>query len=121
MTEQIDYVRLLPKLPEEDIVGFAREQGAFHKNYLIYRHSRKYSSFENRMQDCVKVVCSNCGESFYATKRVVDCGRTRRRKKPFSADRKPSVPPASASPKPSTSVRCGPTAAKSWKTNGFPS
>ncbi len=73
MAEQINYERLLPKLPEEDIVGFAREQGAFHKNYLIYRHSRKYSSFENRMQDCVKVVCSNCGESFYATKRVVDC------------------------------------------------
>lgn len=73
MAEQINYERLLPKLPEEDIVGFAREQGAFHKNYLIYRQSRKYSSFENRMQDCVKVVCSNCGESFYATKRVVDC------------------------------------------------
>ena len=40
MAEQINYERLLPKLPEEDIVGFAREQGAFRTNYLIYRHDK---------------------------------------------------------------------------------
>lgn len=70
----INYERLLPKLPEEDIVRFAREQGAFRTNYLIYRHGRKYDA-QDRTKDTVEVVCSNCGENFYAGKVPAGCER----------------------------------------------
>lgn len=70
--EQINYEQLLPAQPAEDVVPFALEQGAFSRNYLIYRSDRVYELLEDRMKDAVKVICSTCGEHFHAEKIKAD-------------------------------------------------
>lgn len=70
--EQIDYAPLLPKTPPVDLVQWALEQGAFQKEYLIYKASRVYEPLEDQMRPAVEVVCTHCGEKFFAEK--VDAG-----------------------------------------------
>lgn len=74
--EMINYEKLLPPQPEEDVVSFAYEDGAFQKNYLIYRSERVYEPLEERMKDAVAVSCSACGQRFHAEKVSAEgCGR----------------------------------------------
>ena len=73
MSEQINYEHLLPKLPEEDIVGFAREQGAFRTNYLIYRHDKVYNPMQFQRVETVRVTCTCCGTTCYMDKHPVNC------------------------------------------------
>ena len=74
--QQINYAELLPAQPEEDVVAFACQKGAFQDNYLIYQSDRVLDPLEGRMKDKVRVVCSACGEHFYADKIKADgCGR----------------------------------------------
>lgn len=70
--EQIDYASILPKTPPVDLVHWALEQEVFQKEYLIYKAGRVYEPLEDRMRPAVEVVCTNCGETFYAEK--VDAG-----------------------------------------------
>lgn len=74
--EQINYEELLPVRPEEDVVAFACQNGAFKNNYLIYKSVLVRDPLEDRMKDAVRVTCSACGEHFYADKIKADgCGR----------------------------------------------
>ena len=66
--EQINYEQLIPAQPEEDVVAFAIDRGAFQGNYLIYKSDRVYDPLEDRVRDMVQVACSACGEQFYAEK-----------------------------------------------------
>ena len=67
--EQINYVPLLPKEPPEDLIGWALgQQDVLNKEYLIYRDGRRYLPLEDRVENCVEVVCSACGNEFTATK-----------------------------------------------------
>ena len=70
--EQIDYEPLLPKTPPVDLVQWALEQEAFEQEYLIYKAGRVYEPLEDRTRPAVEVVCTHCGETFYAEK--VDAG-----------------------------------------------
>ena len=70
--EQIDYAQLLPKTPPVDLVQWALEQDVFKKEYLIYKASRVYEPLEDQMRPAVEVVCTHCGEKFFAEK--VDAG-----------------------------------------------
>ena len=72
--EAINYEELLPEQPAEDVVSFARENGAFDGQYLIYRSERAYEPLEDRTKDTALVICTACGESFYADKiKAVGC------------------------------------------------
>lgn len=66
--EQINYEKLLPARPEEDVAAFACQNGAFPANYLVYRSGYEYEPLEDRMRDAVQVSCSACGKSFFAEK-----------------------------------------------------
>lgn len=67
--EGINYEKLLPGQPAEDVVSFAREKSStFQKNYLIYRSDRVYEPLEDRMEDAVLVICTACGGRFHADK-----------------------------------------------------
>ena len=70
--EQIDYEPLLPKAPPVDLVQWVLEQEFFQEEYLIYKAGRVYEPLEDRMRPAVEVVCTNCGNSFFAEK--VDAG-----------------------------------------------
>lgn len=70
--EQINYEKLIPQTPPEDVVGYACRQGAFKRSYLIYKADRAYEPLENRWRQVVSVVCSECGVEFHAQK--VDAG-----------------------------------------------
>ena len=70
--EQIDYEALLPTKPPVDLVKWALEKEAFQKEYLIYKADWVYEPLEDRRRLVVKVVCTNCGKSFYAEK--IDAG-----------------------------------------------
>lgn len=70
--EQIDYAPLLPKTPPVDLIQWALEQDAFQKEYLIYKASRVYEPLKDQMRPAVEVVCTHCGEKFFAEK--VDAG-----------------------------------------------
>ena len=48
------------------------EQEFFQEEYLIYKAGRVYEPLEDRMRPAVEVVCTNCGNSFFAEK--VDAG-----------------------------------------------
>lgn len=69
---EIDYAELLPKKPPTDIVSIALKDGAFKKEYLIYRAGWDYSPMEDRKIPAVEVVCSHCQRRFIADK--VDAG-----------------------------------------------
>lgn len=66
--EQINYEQLIPREPPEDVVGFACRQGAFDRVYLIYKADRVYEPLEDRLEQTVSVVCSECGREFHARK-----------------------------------------------------
>lgn len=70
--EQIDYAPLLPKTPPVDLVQWALGQCIFQQEYLIYKASRGYEPLEDQMRPAVEVVCTHCGEKFFAEK--VDAG-----------------------------------------------
>lgn len=70
--DQIDYEALLPTEPPVDLVKWALEKEAFQQEYLIYKADRIYEPLEDRHRPAVKVVCTNCGKSFYAEK--IDAG-----------------------------------------------
>lgn len=75
--EEINYAALLPDQPEEDVVSFARRSGAFGKNYLVYRSDHGFDPLEDRKKEMVRVVCSACGEAFYAEKiKAGGCSRS---------------------------------------------
>ena len=66
--EQINYEKLIPQEPIADVVGFARQNGAFESAYLIYRSERIYDPLKIGTVDSVKITCSSCGHTFYAEK-----------------------------------------------------
>lgn len=66
--EQIDYASILPKTPPVDLVHWALKQEAFQREYLIYKAGRVYEPLEERMRPAVEVVCTHCGQTFYAEK-----------------------------------------------------
>lgn len=70
--EQIDYAPLLPKTPPVDLVQWALEREAFQQEYLIYKAGRVYEPLEDQLHPAVEVVCTHCGEKFFAEK--VDAG-----------------------------------------------
>lgn len=70
--EQIDYAPLLPKTPPVDLVQWALGQCVFQQEYLIYKASRGYEPLEDQLHPAVEVVCTHCGETFFAEK--VDAG-----------------------------------------------
>lgn len=70
--EQIDYTQLLPRTPPVDLVQWALEREAFQQEYLIYKAGRVYEPLEDQFHPAVEVVCTNCGEKFFADK--VDAG-----------------------------------------------
>lgn len=70
--EQIDYAPLLPKTPPVDLVQWALGQCVFQQEYLIYKASRVYEPMEDQLHPAVEVVCTHCGEKFFAEK--VDAG-----------------------------------------------
>ena len=70
--EQIDYEPLLPKTPPVDLVQWALEREVFQQEYLIYKAGRVYEPLEDQFRPAVEVVCTNCGEKFFADK--VDAG-----------------------------------------------
>lgn len=70
--EQIDYTSLLPRTPPVDLVQWALEREVFQQEYLIYKAGRVYEPLEDRMHPAVEVVCTHCGEKFFAEK--VDAG-----------------------------------------------
>lgn len=73
--EQINYERLIPTKPEQDVVGYAYQMGAFQRSYLIYKVDREYVPLEDRWCQVVSVVCSECGREFHAEKiSAVGCG-----------------------------------------------
>lgn len=75
--KQINYVPLLPKEPPADLIGWALQQGALNKEYLIYRDGRRYLPLEDRVENCVEVLCSACENEFTATKmRATGCSQT---------------------------------------------
>lgn len=74
--EEINYAALLPDQPEEDVAAFARQSGAFRENYLVYRSDHGFDPLEDRRKEMVRVVCSACGEAFYAEK-IKACGCSR--------------------------------------------
>ena len=77
MVEQINYENLIPAQPEEDVVAFAIDQGAFQTNYLVYQSGRVYEPLEDRMKGMVQVACSACGQQFYADKiQAGGCGHS---------------------------------------------
>lgn len=66
--EQIDYAPLLPRTPPVDLVQWALGQGVFQKEYLIYKAGRVYEPLEDQLHPAVEVVCTHCGEMFFAEK-----------------------------------------------------
>lgn len=70
--EQINYEKLIPQTPPEDVVGYACRHGAFKRSYLIYKADREYEPLEDRWRQVVSVACSECGVEFHAQK--VDAG-----------------------------------------------
>ena len=70
--EQIDYEKLIPQTPPEDVVGYACRHGAFKRSYLIYKADREYEPLEDRWRQAVSVVCSECEREFRAGK--IDAG-----------------------------------------------
>lgn len=73
--EQINYEALLPKTPPVDLVQWALKQKLFKEEYLIYKMGRVYDPLEDRAKPAVEVVCTGCGERFYAEKVAVGgCG-----------------------------------------------
>lgn len=64
--EQINYEDLIPAKPAEDVVGFALQSGRFSSGYLIYKAAREYNPLEDQWHPAVHVVCSECGNAFYA-------------------------------------------------------
>lgn len=73
--EQINYAALLPKTPPVDLVQWALKQKLFKEEYLIYKMGRVYDPLEDRAKPAVEVVCTGCGERFYAEKVAVGgCG-----------------------------------------------
>ena len=73
--EQINYEKLIPQTPPEDVVGYACWQRAFKRSYLIYKAGREYEPLEDRWRQAVSVVCSECGREFRAEK--IDAGGCR--------------------------------------------
>lgn len=68
--ETINYERLLPDQPVEDVVACACQSAEFSTEYLIYKADRVCEPLEGRTRDAVLVTCSRCGESFYTEKVV---------------------------------------------------
>lgn len=66
--EQINYENLIPTQPEQDVVGYAYQTGAFKRGYLIYKADRAYVALEDRWEQVVHVVCSECEREFHAMK-----------------------------------------------------
>lgn len=74
--EQINYEKLIPTQPEQDVVGYAYQAGAFKRGYLIYKADREYVPLEDRWRQVVHVVCSECEREFHAMKiEAGGCGR----------------------------------------------
>lgn len=71
--EQINYEKLIPTRPEQDVVGYAYQAGAFKRGYLIYKADREYVPLEDRWHQVVSVVCSECEREFHAMK--INAGR----------------------------------------------
>lgn len=65
---EIDYAALVPDKPRTDVVGFARQEGTFRKEYLVYQMGRVFDPLEDRWKSAVRVCCSACGGTFYADK-----------------------------------------------------
>lgn len=70
--EQINYEKLIPTQPEQDVVAYAYQMGAFKHGYLIYKADLAYVPLEDRWEQVVSVVCSECGREFHARK--IDAG-----------------------------------------------
>ena len=66
--EQINYENLIPTQPEQDVVGYAYQVGRFKRGYLIYKADREYVALEDRWEQVVHVVCSECEREFHAMK-----------------------------------------------------
>ena len=66
--EQINYENLIPTQPEQDVVGYAYQTGAFKRGYLIYKADREYVPLKDRWCQVVHVVCSECEREFHAMK-----------------------------------------------------
>lgn len=66
--QEINYAALLPKEPPEDLLEWLLAQNKFNKEYLIYRHGRRFVPLEERWEDCVEVTCTSCGRTFEADK-----------------------------------------------------
>lgn len=70
--EQINYEKMIPTQPEQDVVAYAYKMGAFKRSYLIYKADREYVPLEDRWTPVVSVVCSECGREFHTRK--IDAG-----------------------------------------------
>lgn len=69
MSEQINYATKLQEMePPKGIVNWLQEQGALTKDYLIYGNGKYFDCLEDRMKTGVRVVCTHCGEVFFADK-----------------------------------------------------
>ena len=64
--EQIDYTGYLPAEPPEGLLGWAMTQGAFQREYLIYKAVWEYDPLENRSRRVVEVCCTACERNFIA-------------------------------------------------------
>lgn len=81
--EQINYEKLIPQEPVADVVGFARQNGSFVSEYLIYRSERVYDPLMECTVEYAKVVCTACGQTFYAKKEPAGCCRCSYAPAPF--------------------------------------
>lgn len=68
MSEQINYVNMLPNEPPEGLVSWLLSQGKFQKEYLIYKAGLEYVPLEDRGRRAVEVTCTSCQQTFYADK-----------------------------------------------------
>lgn len=65
---EINYAALVPDKPQTDVVAFAKQEGAFRGEYLIYKMDRYYEPLEDCCKNAVRVCCTACGGTFYADK-----------------------------------------------------
>lgn len=65
---EINYAALVPDKPQTDVVEFARQEGAFQAEYLVYQMGRYYEPLEDCCKSAVRVCCTACGGTFYADK-----------------------------------------------------
>lgn len=73
MSEQINYEELLPRQPSEGALEWCIRT-KFHKEYLIYRSAWWTEPLTGMKEDCVRVTCTACGESWLAQKvREAEC------------------------------------------------